>query len=496
MSVSGQATTNYAYDHANRLTQMQVGSSLVAFTYDAGNRRTSMTLPNGVVASYAYDQASELVGITYQAGTTVLGNLTYSYDAGGRRTSVGGSLAATGLPNPLTSAAYNAANEVTQFGGSALSYDANGNLTNDGVNTYTWDARNHLVSISGGVSASFQYDPFGRRVSKIISGKEIGYVYDAVSVVQEVSGLSPADVIASGTGEVVARTEGSGLSSFLTDALHSTIALTGPSGSMVEQYTYDPFGNTTSTGTSTNPYQYTAQENDGTGLYFYRNRYYSPKLQRFISEDPASISGSGTNLYQYAGNKPVSGSDPLGLWSPEAHDALIAHALAPCGVSQSEIQAIQQASRRFDEATGESEDWAFAHSMKAPGESADDGISRRNDFIANELDTARLAWDSGDTDYALNQLGWGLHPVMDFTSPAHTDSQGEPITWCSPIGCKGNRVHSPGGILQAAAFAAGLGPIGIENVWDITPEIYALEDQAIRDAYQFVTGISLNCKKQ
>ena len=46
---------------------------------------------------------------------------------------------------------------MTAFGGQTLTYDANGNLTNDGTNTYTWDARNHLSAISGGVTASFQY---------------------------------------------------------------------------------------------------------------------------------------------------------------------------------------------------------------------------------------------------------------------------------------------------------------------------------------------------
>jgi hypothetical protein len=46
------------------------------------------------------------------------------------------------------------------------------------------------------------------------------------------------------------------------------------------------------------------------------------------------------------------------------------------------------------------------------------------------------------------------------------------------------------------ATALGIGDIGIENVWDITPAIYALEDQAIRDAYSFMTGTKLSCKKQ
>ena len=39
----------------------------------------------------------------------------------------------------------------------------------------------------------------------------------------------------------------------------------------------------------TNPFQYTGRENDATGLYYYRARYYSPTLRRFISEDPLGL---------------------------------------------------------------------------------------------------------------------------------------------------------------------------------------------------------------
>ncbi len=49
----------------------------------------------------------------------------------------------------------------------------------------------------------------------------------------------------------------------------------------------------------------------GTGLYLYRARYYSPTLQRFISEDPLGF-GGGTNGYAYVGNNPVSWIDPFG----------------------------------------------------------------------------------------------------------------------------------------------------------------------------------------
>src|SRR5438552_18699610 len=99
---------------------------------------------------YRYCAARELTGLSYQLGATKLGDLGYEYDFVGRRTSVGGSFARTGLPTALGSATYNANNQLTQRGSTSFAYDGNGNLTSDGGNTYTWNARNQLASISGG----------------------------------------------------------------------------------------------------------------------------------------------------------------------------------------------------------------------------------------------------------------------------------------------------------------------------------------------------------
>lgn len=66
------------------------------------------------------------------------------------------------------------------------------------------------------------------------------------------------------------------------------------------------------TGSSNNPYQYTGRENDGTGLYYYRARYYSPSLKRFISEDPTGLA-AGLNEYAYVDDSPVNEVDPEGL---------------------------------------------------------------------------------------------------------------------------------------------------------------------------------------
>ena len=118
----------------------------------------------------------------------MLGDITYERDSLGNRTKVGGSFARLAAAQPAATLTYDAANQLKQKGAAALTYDANGNLTGDGVNTYTWDARNQLASVSGGVTASFGYDPFGRRTRKTVNGSTTEYLYDGFNAVQELSG--------------------------------------------------------------------------------------------------------------------------------------------------------------------------------------------------------------------------------------------------------------------------------------------------------------------
>src|SRR5437764_13933801 len=75
---------------------------------------------------------------------------TYTYDLAGRRTAVGGSYARTNVPPAAPTASYNLNNQLTNWNGATLAYDNNGNLTNDGTNTYMWNARNQLVDLPPG----------------------------------------------------------------------------------------------------------------------------------------------------------------------------------------------------------------------------------------------------------------------------------------------------------------------------------------------------------
>ncbi|NGZ12119.1 MAG: RHS repeat protein, partial [Nitrospira sp. LK70] len=331
MTVVGQTQVVYTYDNANRLTQIQQGTSTVTIGYDDADRRTSVTYPNTNSIMYAYNAASELTSLTYKQGAATLGTLTYTYDLAGNRLTTGGTFARTNIPPALTTTNYNANNQQTTFGTATETYDLNGNLatsTDAGVTTtYTWNARNQLTGISRtGLTASFTYDSFGRRTGKTINGTTTNFLYDGLNPVQEKNGGTVTANLLTGLSidEFFTRTDGVGSRALLPDALSSTVALGDGTGTLQTQYTYEPFGLTTQTGSaSTNSFKFTGREDDdGTGLMYYRVRYYQPRLQRFISEDPMEFLGNDINVY--VGNSPVRFFDPLGWirWNKNPPDAV------------------------------------------------------------------------------------------------------------------------------------------------------------------------------
>src|SRR5262249_47986664 len=159
--------------------------------------------------------------------------------------------ARTGLPAVLSSATYDAGNRIATWGGTSFSYDLNGNLTSDGTTTYNWNARNQLTALSGGMSASFQYDAVGRRRAKAIAGTTTKFFYDGGNLVQEQNSIgTPTANLLTGLSidETFTRTDAGGTSALLVDALGSTLALASNSGSVQSSYTYEPFGKTSLSG--------------------------------------------------------------------------------------------------------------------------------------------------------------------------------------------------------------------------------------------------------
>jgi RHS repeat-associated protein len=229
--------------------------------------------------------------------------------------------AASLIPQAVTNTAFDAANEQTRFNSPTqnLTYDNNGNLTSftdaSGTTTYSWNARNQLTAMSDpSLSASFVYDGLGRRTSKTVNSTTTGFWYDGDDVLAELSGSTPiATYIRSlSIDEPFIRKQSGGDEFYQIDALGTTLALTDGAGSSNTTYTYEAFGKTAKTGASTNSFQFTGRENDGTGLYYYRARYYSPQMQRFMSEDPLEFRSGDINAYAYVRNVPTSLSDPSG----------------------------------------------------------------------------------------------------------------------------------------------------------------------------------------
>jgi len=181
------------------------------------------------------------------------------------------------------------------------------------ANSYTWDVENRLTGAvttqaDGTItSVGFLYDPFGRRIRKASASGTTIYAYDGANIVAELN--AAGSITASytqglGVDEPLAMRRAGAAYYYNADGLGSVTSLANAAGTVKQSYVYDTFGNTTSTGTITNPYQYTGREFDSeTGLYYYRARYYDPSIGRFISEDPLGFR-AGEDFYTYGAGLP------------------------------------------------------------------------------------------------------------------------------------------------------------------------------------------------
>ena len=335
-TVNGQEVTEYRYDKASRLTAIVFQRSgqadeTTAYSWDAASRLTEKRLPNGIRQILSYDSANRLTRIQYvRSDDSILETIDYAYDPNGNR--ILKSLSTASVPETPFTAAYDEANRMTQITlrpGSpdaqtyALSYDENGNLSTKqnlnvpgDVTIYTWDTRDRLVGMqAAGVTAAFAYDALGRRIERTVNGETTRYVYDGIQAIGEIRGGQTTSLL---TGlvidEMIARYSDQGSRVFLTDALGSVIAQVREDQSVVNRYGYSPYGEASTTGDDEgNSSEYTARENDGTGLYFYRARYYDPVLKRWGAEDPIGVAGA-LNVNAFVDGDPLNHRDPLGLF--------------------------------------------------------------------------------------------------------------------------------------------------------------------------------------
>ncbi len=353
--------TAYGYDTLNRLQTLTAppayGTGSFGFGYDALSRRTSLTRPNSVTTSYSYDNLSRLLSVLHKKGNKTLDGATYTVDAVGNRLTrtpqpsgsastfsydaiyeltkvvqgrsttesftydpVGNRLSSLGV-SPYS---YNSSNELTSRPGVTYTYDSNGNtltkVDSTGTISYAWDFENRLTSVTlpgSGGTVSFKYDPFGRRIYKSSSSGTSVYAYDGANLIEETNAAGA--VVARYTqgmhvDEPLAMLRSSATSYYEADGLGSVSSLSNAAGALAQTYTFDSFGKqTASSGSLTNPFQYTGRELDSeTALYYMRARYFDPATGRFLSEDPLGFSVS-KNFYAYVLNNPVNDIDPAGL---------------------------------------------------------------------------------------------------------------------------------------------------------------------------------------
>jgi RHS repeat-associated protein len=237
-------------------------------------------------------------------------------------------------------------------------YDTDGNLTDDGVWTYIYDAENRLVqmnatpaAVAGGFpnrQLEFRYDFLGRRVVKRTLlwnatsaawdlTAERRFLYDGWSLVAEFSvspGSSTLTLSRSYTwGLDVAGSLGAtgGVGALLQMCDHTigrrytytydgngnvAAVVNADTGALAAVYEYAPYGEQLRCERLdlllTNAFGYsTHYTDDETDLVYYGHRYYDPRNGRFINRDPIEEQG-GLNLYGFCANNPIGRFDVLG----------------------------------------------------------------------------------------------------------------------------------------------------------------------------------------
>jgi len=367
-SLRGNEATEaiYKYDPTGQLTSEGLnnsqGQSLLEYFYDRAGNRTKF-IEDGSTISYTYNNLNQLTQkgggaqskVIQVAGTVADSTPIQSLSVNGspavlNQNSFTADLLLTPGANSILAEAVDSVgrsgshqiNVTYSPQGSASDivnyfYEANGNLLqkrNGQMNeteTFVYDWENRLKIFSGPDDGStYTYNILGQRKTKNASGHLTTYYYDGDEVaIEKINGTTIYYIHGPRIDEIISDSRGY---SYHVDGLGSVVNLTDANGNEAASYSYDAFGNlTSSTGSVANPWLYTGRYLDSeSGLYYYRNRYYDPRVGRFISRDPSLIlSGLASvipyllpqqlgnpqelNKYLYCINNPVNLRDPWGL---------------------------------------------------------------------------------------------------------------------------------------------------------------------------------------
>jgi RHS repeat-associated protein len=307
-------------------------------------------LPTPTQKNYAYDWRDRLIALVSASGERQHAS-RYYYDTGSRRVLSQEQIddQSDTLSHTQQTAYQPDTHRWIKSGELQAQYDANGQPQTIGQREYVWDALGRLIAVRQADKsiASYTYNHRGERIGKQTGGTTSAYLYEDRQLLGELNaqgrltrqyielGGQPFAVIDTPDGQELATTPATGLSRIAHDLrtladiwfgdreqlvwlhnnhLGATEAATNAKGELIWRADYAAFGQATirSRGFTLNlrlPGQY---EDSETGLYYNRQRYYSPSLGQYISPDPAG-NPDGPNGYSYVRNNPLKYIDPDGL---------------------------------------------------------------------------------------------------------------------------------------------------------------------------------------